>query len=161
MKKIKNYEHYYATLDGRIYSIFTNRYLKHCINLSGYPQVALLKNGKQKSYPVHKLIAETYLEKGEHKKYVNHIDGNKLNNMLCNLEYVTFNENIKHAWDNGLYENTRKVSMIKANKIVLDTQTGIYYDSVKEASNSSIFRYKYLIHMLSGHSKNKTSFIYA
>ena len=141
MKKIPNYEHYYATTDGKIYSLFSNKYLKPYKNKYGYYSVALLKNGKQKTYQIHRLIALTYLQQNG-KNYVNHIDGNKSNNMLCNLEFVTFNENIKHAWDNGLYENTRLNSKIKANKIVLDIQTGVYYNSLIEASNYYNFNYK-------------------
>lgn len=161
MKQITNYPNYLASLDGRIYSLYSNKFLKQDINKYGYPQIALTKNGKLKTFTVHKLIAETYLNKTDERKYVNHIDGNKQNNMLCNLEYVSFKENIKHAWDNNLYENTRLSSLTKANKIVLDINTGIYYNSLIEASKYYSYRYKTLVHMLSGHSKNKSTLIYA
>lgn len=66
----------------------------------GYLKVKLSKNGKAKTFRVHYLIAITFLDKkGE---CINHKDGNKINNNVENLEWVTYSENNKHAYDNGL-----------------------------------------------------------
>lgn len=78
----------------------------------GYLQVCLTKNGKYKTYTVHRLVAKAFIDNPLNKKTVNHIDGNKLNNCANNLEWATSSENNKHAFDNGLSKphNQRKVN---------------------------------------------------
>lgn len=55
-----------------------------------------------KTQLVHRVIAKTFLEPIEGKDYVNHIDGNKQNNAISNLEWCTFSENIQHAYNHNL-----------------------------------------------------------
>lgn len=64
---------------------------------SGYPKVVLRKRGKSTNAMVHRLVAAAFLPNPEHKDEVNHIDGNKKNNRLANLEWVTRSENALHA----------------------------------------------------------------
>lgn len=82
--------------------------LKTHLNSSGYPVLRLsnLTNGKREMVRLHRLLAEHFIPNPEHKPEVNHIDGNKANFTLSNLEWVTPKENRKHAWDAGL--RTRK-----------------------------------------------------
>jgi hypothetical protein len=78
--------------------------LKHC--LSGY-QVACVDGV---TYRLHRLVAMSFLENPENKEQVNHIDGNKTNNAVSNLEWVTNKENQIHKHKLGLGNNfTRKV----------------------------------------------------
>ena len=78
----------------------------------GYLQVCLTKDGKPKTYTVHRLVAKAFLPNLKNKKQVNHIDGNKENNNIDNLEWVTSSENNKHAFITGLNKphNMRKVN---------------------------------------------------
>lgn len=78
----------------------------------GYLQVCLTKDGKSKTYTVHRLVAKAFLPNLKNKKQVNHIDGNKENNSIDNLEWVTSSENNKHAFITGLNKphNMRKVN---------------------------------------------------
>ena len=83
--------------DGTSYRV-TERILKHHIGDKGYHQVNLVCNGKNKYPLVHRLVAETFIENPQNKDQVNHIDGNKNNNTVSNLEWVSCSENILHAY---------------------------------------------------------------
>lgn len=64
-------------------------------------------SGKSKLEYFHRCVANAFLDNPENKPYVNHIDGNKLNNRLSNLEWATASENAQHAWDTGLMQSAR------------------------------------------------------
>lgn len=79
-----------------------NKQIKPFISNSGYLCFNIKENGKQKGRFLHRALAFSFLPKIEGKDIVNHIDGNKLNNDLSNLEWSTSKENNQHARDNGL-----------------------------------------------------------
>jgi len=119
LKDIKGYEGLYqASSLGKIKSLVGRRsnveFLKEGVTGAGYKTVTLCKNGKRASKNVHRLIAETFL--GDSKLDVNHKDGNKLNNNIKNLEYVTKSENIKHAIKNNLFKPNFKKIAIETRK---------------------------------------------
>jgi hypothetical protein len=68
----------------------------------GYMYMKLYKDGKAKDVFVHRLIAWTFLPPVEGKNYIDHLDGNKTNNCVDNLEWVTIAENNQRAYDKGL-----------------------------------------------------------
>lgn len=72
------------------------------VMIGEYLSVNLSKDGKAKIKRVHKLVAESFIPNKEEKLVVNHIDGNKLNNNVLNLEWATHKENTAHAIKNGL-----------------------------------------------------------
>lgn len=80
--------------------------LRFGINTSGYYIVSLYKNAKPKTHRVHRIFATEFLPNYENKPNINHIDGDKLNNNLHNLEWVTQKENIQKAFETGLVNNT-------------------------------------------------------
>ena len=69
---------------------------------SGYLHVQLYIDGKSFTKLIHQLVAEAFIENPDNKPDVNHIDGNKLNNNVSNLEWVTKSENIRHSLRTGL-----------------------------------------------------------
>lgn len=86
---------------GRVMLSKNNKIAKPSLDQRGYPQIVLSKNGQRVSRRIHRLVAETFLRDNK-KREVNHIDGNKLNNSVFNLEWVTSKENVSHAIKNGL-----------------------------------------------------------
>ena len=106
-KDIPGYEGLYQASNlGRIKKIWKTKesIMKPALQKEGYLRLGLFKNGKRKSYQLHRLIALCFVENKENKKYVNHKDGNKQNNNADNLEWVTASENLKHAYDNNLFK---------------------------------------------------------
>lgn len=87
--------------DGRIRSVYdgNKRYIE---NKKGYENIRICINGKDFQLAVHRLMASTFIPNPENKKQVNHIDGDKLNNRLDNLEWCTDKENVDHIYKNGL-----------------------------------------------------------
>lgn len=83
------------------------RMLKQSLNNYGYLTVFLMKDGKGKTCYIHRLVAETFIQNIENKPQVNHIDGNKKNNCVNNLEFCTLKCNVQHAWNTGLCEAVR------------------------------------------------------
>ena len=89
----------------------TGKILKPQLNKKGgYYRVGL--GGGKREY-VHRLVAKTFYDDfDESKRYdINHMDGNKLNNSIANLEWYTRKENIQHAFDNGL-KSASRVSIV-------------------------------------------------
>lgn len=83
---------------------FKGKLLKPHLNSSGYPVLRLSDSthNNRKMVRVHRLVAETFIPNPDDKPEVNHIDGNKQNFSIYNLEWVTPRENRKHAWNAGL-----------------------------------------------------------
>lgn len=100
MKKLINgYTNYEIDTEGNIYNLNTKKYLKGSIGEHGYKYYRLSKEGKKKMFYAHRLVAETFIPNENNLPVVNHIDGNKLNNNVNNLEWVTYSENTQHWKD--------------------------------------------------------------
>ncbi len=100
---------YYQRVDSNKVSVRVRkgRTLAAKIDRYGYKVVHLRKNGEVNIYPtVHRLVADAFIDNPDNKPTVNHIDCNKLNNLISNLEWNTVSENTKHASDNGLLKPT-------------------------------------------------------
>lgn len=107
-KEIEGYEGLYqvSTL-GNVKSLNYNHTKREKLlvpkkHKSGYFIVMLCKNGQQKNRSIQTLVAKAFVENPDCKPCVNHIDGNKQNNTVSNLEWVTYRENTRHAIKTGL-----------------------------------------------------------
>lgn len=76
--------------------------------LRGYLRVTLRDNKKGVTRQIHRLVAEAFIPNPHNKPQVNHIDGNKHNNCVDNLEWATAKENTVHAWEHGMCKVTNK-----------------------------------------------------
>lgn len=91
--------------------------LKHIEDKHGYVYVCLAKEGIQHQRFIHVLVAEAFLSKPEIKVEVNHKDGDKRNNTVDNLEWVTHEENIAHSFRTGLHKIHSREFMSEISKI--------------------------------------------
>jgi hypothetical protein len=87
-----------------IIQIRPEKIISQCIAINGYPEVAVVIGKKRKKFRVHRLVAREFVLGYEENLTVNHIDGNKLNNLPSNLEWVTLSKNSKLEWETGLVD---------------------------------------------------------
>lgn len=97
--------------DGRI-AHFSETILKPTEDFKGYLRVYLSVKSKKFSKRVHRIVAETFIVNPEIKNTVNHIDGNKKNNTIENLEWATNTENMQHAFKNGYFKERDKTTIL-------------------------------------------------
>jgi hypothetical protein len=148
-KKIVGYKKYYKVSNkGNIKSL--NRKMdnkrgiwtkvgepmKLMVSNGGYYKINLYKNGKMSTKLVHRLVAISFIKNPLEKREVNHIDGDKLNNNINNLEWVTPKENIAHAIKNGLSNKTKKVKWLSLNGTLL----GVYGSLIEAEKITGVSR---------------------
>ena len=108
-KPVVGYEkQYIVSIFGDIYGL-VRKELKssRTTTCSNYLYIKAYKNNKMKSLSVHRTVALAFIPNPMDKPQVNHIDGNKLNNNVCNLEWVTVSENLAHAHRTGLKQPSK------------------------------------------------------
>lgn len=103
---VKSLDRYIINKNGDK-QFFPKKYLTQGFS-NGYLKVTLSKNNKQKTFRVHILVAKAFIPNHKNKSEVNHIDGNKSNNRIDNLEWNTRSENELHAYRNGLAKPSDK-----------------------------------------------------
>ena len=141
-------EYYKVSNLGNVVSIdreIRNRLIKgQDIKLSndryGYAKVKFKNQGKFKNHSVHVLVATVFIDNPENKPQVNHIDGNKLNNNVDNLEWVTGSENQRHAFDTGLNfkgekHHNSKLTDKERLEIIELRKSGYTYTKIAEMYN--------------------------
>ena len=116
------------------------RVLKHTEDIKGYLRVSLDKDGKTKFVPVHRLVALAFIPNPLNKPQVNHIDGNKHNNRVDNLEWVTNQENCLHAVRKGLNDHSKYHAGRPCKPVLqIDIKTGVIvaeYPSIASAKET-------------------------
>lgn len=120
---------------------------QHRLDKYGYPCLMLSKNGKKTHFTVHRLVATAFIPNPEKKAQINHIDGNKQNNHVSNLEWCTPQENVTHSVITGLkgtakgkkrsYKVKQPARRKPVNQYSLDGVLITTYESLTDAANKT------------------------
>jgi hypothetical protein len=117
-RSISEYKNYEASSHGRIRNFETGRILKPKLDKDGYHQIQLSKNNTRKSFFVHRLVADAFIDNLDNKEQVDHIDHNRTNNCVNNLRYVSNQEN--------------QMNKSKQSKHASSKYKGVYYDKTSK-----------------------------
>lgn len=109
------FPNYAVTRDGRVFSLYSNKFLKQYLKKDGYYQVVLYDTQhKRKDFRVSRLVALAYITNPDNLLQVNHKDGNKHNNHYTNLEWCIAQQNTIHSFINGFQKFGRhKITDVK------------------------------------------------
>lgn len=133
IKLIDGFSNYTISQDGVITNTKTQKIKKPWLGKVGYYYLDLYSNNKSTKIALHRLLAIAFIPNPDNKQTVNHIDGNKLNNHLTNLEWATYGENTKHAYDTGLNLGRKLMTDTAMDEILVrfyqgESLTGIVKD---------------------------------
>lgn len=149
-KTLRQNRHYKINEKGEVFSTNCGRILSPKKNHDGYLRIQLWSHSKCKFVSIHRLVAEEFIDNPDNKPFVNHIDGNKGNNSVNNLEWCTQKENIRHSWENGLskshlnkngktvyqYTLTGKLIRTFPSTMEVERETGIWHSRLSKAMTS-------------------------
>lgn len=132
-KDVKGFEGLYQISDmAEIRRVGTNRLLKLHKSKVGYLSIALCKDGKKHYLWVHRLLAQAFIPNPENKPQVNHINGNKSDCRIENLEWVSISENHIHAYKTGLQDGVKCSKHLR--KAIRCVESGVVYESIADAA---------------------------
>lgn len=127
-KPIKGYEHLLISRTGRVWSTTYDKELRPHLTNRGYLRVNLSKDKTVKRVSVHRLVAEAFIPNPDNLPCVDHIDGNKLNNHVENLQWISTSNNMRKA--------CKGKGKLGTPVPVICLETGKIYKSMKEAASS-------------------------
>ena len=152
MVSIIGYENYLITDEGQVWNNDTDKMLKPGLNSKGYYQVVLSKNGKGKSFKIHRLVARHYIINDEGKPTIDHINRDRTDNSVENLRWATHLEqannkgdfknntsgtkNIRYIEDRDRWYYSKAINKVRHNK---------YFDTEQEAIEYKIEYEKNLV----------------
>lgn len=155
----KHFTGYDISPDGYVININRRKPVKPQLNNCGYLRVQLCSASEKPRFFVHRLVAELYIPNPGNLPQVNHIDGNKLNNSVTNLEWCTSSQNHKHAFDSlgrkptKVFGNDNGQSKITLEQINLARSLVASGQLVKDVAELLGVHRKYLGSLLSGRVK--------
>lgn len=132
---LQNFDNYLISNLGRIWSKNRNTVMKPFKQNAGYSCIDLVdNNGKSSRFLVHRLVAMIWISNPLNKPYVNHLNGNKADNIATNLEWVSNSENIRHARTTGLnpYNVPTKGRKLQGAKKSISKYHGVSFDKSRQ-----------------------------
>lgn len=153
---------YQVSDTGLVRTTKTGRILRPAVSKHGYERVCLFKMDRERRYRVHRLVAEAFIQNPDNLPQVNHIDGNKRNNHVYNLEWVTGEENMHHAKVHGLRAGHERFCESKKKRVIAtDILTGerIVFESILAAKKC--IRSNHIQAVLKGQRKQTKGYTFA
>lgn len=148
-KPLSGYEwHYEISSYGRVRNTATGQIRKLFVHPSGYCLVDLYIGNKKKNFRVHRLVAQAFIDNPFGYEQVNHIDGNKQNNHVENLEWIDAGGNTRHALKIGHFNNK---PLIDSNGVIYESaheaqrQLGIHNSNISKVCRGIYKQYKGMV----------------
>lgn len=150
------FHHFYSNEIKSNLKIYKGKIMSSSL-VRGYNGITLHKNNISSTKRVCRLVAMVFIPNPENKPCVNHIDGNKLNDSFENLEWVTYVENMKHAFENDLVNNPKGADC-KQSKKVINIKTNKVFDTIKDAAKEMGISSSGLSRRFTGEIKNNSPY---
>lgn len=174
-RPIVGYEgHYEVSSHGRVRSIdrvlvsksgvsrkYHGQIRKQSMNMCGYPMVTLCVGQKKKFCSIHRLVAKSFIKNNKKYREVNHIDGDKTNNNVENLQWCTSSQNQLHAYDIGIQKRGKDSQYAKP--VLQYSLKGEFikkWECTKDAAEKLGLNYIAIINNTLGKSKTSQGFIW-
>ncbi len=139
-RTIEKYSRYEVSDSGEVRNVVSGKVLKPCYS-TGYAHVTLCDENGRHQTSIHKLVAEAFIDNPNNDTEINHLDGDKRNNRVDNLEWCDRSHNMRHAYAIGLQrvipeqiECSLKRAQRSHERPVRNIETGAVYSSVKECA---------------------------
>lgn len=158
-KTIENYPNYSVSDTGLIKR--NDKLLKPWIGSKGYLYVSLSKNGKAKKFSVHRLVASAFIPNPNNYSDVNHLDENKENNNITNLEWTTHKDNLNYGTHNSRMAQT-KIAQKLGKPVIQFDKKGNYlkrWNSAQECGRNG-FNYRHVSECCKHKRKTHAGFIW-
>ena len=152
-RPIDDFSNYEVSDLGRVRSNITGKILSQKNN-RGYDRVRMYKDGVASDKCVHRLVGKAFLDNPLNKKEINHLDGDKRNNRVENLEWCTRSENLSHAFANGLKRPSGGLPKRRLEVV----ETGMTYDSAYECARHMNLDQCHINQCLSGKRKTHNNY---
>lgn len=164
--KINGFPNYSVSNTGKVRNDNSGKTKVPVRGTTGYYNVDLYNNGKRSKISIHRIVGETFVDNPNNKPQINHIDGNKLNNNVENLEWVTASENMQHAFRSGLAKPSRGMLGKKnpnggrKGKPVRIVETGEEFSSILECEKAIDGNNRHICDCLAGRQRTHRGFTF-
>lgn len=154
--RVRSKDRYTPTWNGRVFKKGVLKTLKE--DKDGYFKVWLSKNSKKKPFFVHRLVAEAFIDNPDNLPVVNHIDGDKKNNRVENLEWCTRSQNDKHAFKLGIRKPTDGGTSKRVLRMSPKDGSVKIYESISAAARDLGVSVQSISMCANGHTKTANGF---